>query len=165
MTTTPIPDYPRFPTVSPVPTLSHGCECLSVIAEASTTHLLRLAWSLSPDSHTVPITPTHHLNAQPQVIPNPDDLGFDFLTAAGNFSLPPVHPPPACYPSYEARELTRLSNSHKYSVLTTHGIVWPQCSQSGPSHFGTPFDWVTVSWPAFIVSFICLRNFVGYHFT
>ena len=115
MTTTPIPDYPRFPTVSPVPTLSHGCECLSVIAEASTTHLLRLAWSLSPDSHTVPMTPTHHLHAQPQVVPNPDDLGFDFLSTARNSFLPQVHPPSAYDPSYEERELTRLSNPHKYS--------------------------------------------------
>ena len=102
--TTPPSIHPRFPTASPVPTLSHGCECLPVAVRASATHLFQLAWSLSPEQHATPITPPYHSYPQPLVIPNPDDLGFGFLTAAGSSSLPVVHPTPTYYPSYEDRE-------------------------------------------------------------
>lgn len=54
----------------------------------------------------MPITPTHHPHTQPQDIPNPDDMGFDFLTTAGNPTLPAVHSSPVYDPFYGEREFT-----------------------------------------------------------
>lgn len=46
-----------------------------------------------------------HPYAQPQAIPNPGDLGFDFSTATGNFSLPADCPSSSSSPSYEEHEV------------------------------------------------------------
>ena len=100
----------------------------------------------------MPITPPYYSCAQPQVIPNPDDLGFDFFTTAGNSSMPMVHPSSAYDPSYEDCE-TIPSLSNPIRVLTIRDIAWPQCSQPVPQYLHTPpFDQAMVSGSTVIVS-------------
>jgi len=109
--TTPSPrsTYRPLAVPSPVPTLSHGCKGLPVTYQASITHPFLLASSLSPQSYTVPVTPTYPTFTQPRAVPNPDDLDFGFPTAVGSSSLPMIHPPPVFNMSYEEEcELTPL---------------------------------------------------------
>ena len=106
--TTPPSIHPRFATISPVPTLSHGCECLPLTVGVSVAHLFQLAWSLTPEQHPAPPTPSYPSYQQFQAIPSPDALDFSFLTTAGNLSLPMVHPSPIYCSSYEDREQTPL---------------------------------------------------------
>ena len=88
-----------------------------------------LAYSLSPELHGAPITPPYHPYAQPQVVPNPDDLGYDFFTGAGSSSLPMVHRPPACEPPYEECEpiplICRVRRAYSLSVI--------QCGVNSPN--------------------------------
>ena len=104
----PLSSHSPFTAASPVPTLSHGCKHLFVVGGAPVTHLLQSAWSLSPEPHVAPITPTSHPYAQPQVVPNLDDLGLGVFTAAGNSHLPTVHSSPAYDQFYEECKLTPL---------------------------------------------------------
>ena len=150
-------EYP-FPALSPIPTLSRGCECFPVTDQTSITHLSLSAPSLSPQ-YAAPIAPTQ--NSHAQAIANPDGLGLDFSAATGSLSLPAVHPSlyynPSSYEeecefSYTEFDLhTHHSRSSVASVRPTRPLTPRQTSvRPGYSKWSTVF-----------VSATHLRDFAG----
>ena len=128
-TPSPPPTHPPFNAPSPIPALSYGCERSFVTDQISPTHSLQLGHSLSPELHGAPTTPSYHPYAQPQVVPNPDDLGYGFFTGAGSSPLPAVHHPPVCEPSYEECEPFPLI----YRVRHAYSPSVAQCGVNSPN--------------------------------
>ena len=127
VTTPSPPSIPHpFAATSPVPALSYGCECLSVTDRVLVAHLSWLARPLSPELYGAPTATAYHAYGPPQVVPNPDDLGYDLFTGAGSSFLPTVHHPPVIDSSYEERELALPV----YRVRLAYSPLVTQCKAS-----------------------------------
>ena len=117
----PVTTTPPFTAVPPAPTLSCDRKCPPVAVRTSLTHLLWLASPLPPAQ----ISPAYRPYAQPQVAPNPGDLGLGFHTTPGSSSLPMAHPPLAYNPSYNGCESSHLHLSNPARMLTIHDSLAP----------------------------------------